>query len=180
MGGLRECGRDRSLREDRYCLPVWQLVQRVIRVLWIVIFAAAPFARAPISTAACRHSLVTSSAGPITEPALTEISGIHAGVRNPEIWWVHNDSGDRAGLRTRQHGRGARHLHVRRHPRDRLGRHRRGRRYHSGFRRDVRGRYRRQRGQSSRGRALSRDEPAVARHRSTRRSPCCPRSRPFT
>jgi hypothetical protein len=71
-------------------------VQRVIRVLWIAIFAAAPVARAPISTPTCRHSLVTSSAGPITEPALTEISGIHAGVRNPDIWWVHNDSGDSA------------------------------------------------------------------------------------
>jgi len=56
----------------------------------------APVACAPIYDATCKNKLVTSSAGPITDPALTEISGIHAGVRNPKIWWVHNDSGDTA------------------------------------------------------------------------------------
>jgi hypothetical protein len=48
----------------------------------------------PIYTNACRNLLVGSTAGPVTDPALVEISGIHAGVRNPGVWWVHNDSGD--------------------------------------------------------------------------------------
>ncbi|MEP6625085.1 MAG: hypothetical protein ABJC79_11615 [Acidimicrobiia bacterium] len=69
---------------------------RTIRAFWIAIFAAAPVACAPIYTATCQNRLVTSSAGPVTDPALNEISGIHAGVRNPGIWWVHNDSGDTA------------------------------------------------------------------------------------
>jgi hypothetical protein len=50
----------------------------------------------PVFVATCQKTLVTSSAGPITDPALTEVSGIHAGVRNPGVWWVHNDSGDTA------------------------------------------------------------------------------------
>lgn len=62
----------------------------------VVAVAVVPVACAPIYTAACQNKLVTSTAGPITDPALTEISGIHVGVRNPGIWWVHNDSGDTA------------------------------------------------------------------------------------
>ena len=50
----------------------------------------------PIYDATCNGTLVTSSAGPISDPAIVEISGIDAGVRNPGIWWVHNDSGDTA------------------------------------------------------------------------------------
>ncbi len=71
-------------------------LHRTLRAFWIAIFASVPIACAPIFNATCNHTLVTSSAGPITDPALTEISGIHAGVHNPGIWWVHNDSGDTA------------------------------------------------------------------------------------
>lgn len=46
--------------------------------------------------AAAAGKLVTSTAGPITDAALKEISGIDAGVVNPDVYWVHNDSGDSA------------------------------------------------------------------------------------
>lgn len=42
--------------------------------------------------------LIASSTGPVTDPALREISGIVAGRVNPSQWWVHNDSGDSARL----------------------------------------------------------------------------------
>ncbi|MSO86786.1 MAG: hypothetical protein EXQ71_04600 [Acidimicrobiia bacterium] len=45
-----------------------------------------------------RPGLVASSTGPVTDPALVEISGIVAGRVNPSQWWVHNDSGDSARL----------------------------------------------------------------------------------
>ncbi len=66
------------------------------RAAVVVVLAVVPVACAPIYSATCKSSLVTSSAGPVTDPALVEISGIHAGVRNPTMWWVHNDSGDTA------------------------------------------------------------------------------------
>src|SRR6476659_8499423 len=68
-------------------------VRRLVQAVAVVVV---PVACAPIYTATCQNKLVTSSAGPVTDPALTEISGIHVGVRNPGIWWVHNDSGDSA------------------------------------------------------------------------------------
>jgi hypothetical protein len=68
----------------------------VVPAVLVAAMALVPIACAPIYTATCQNELVTSSAGPITDPALTEISGIHAGVRNPGTWWVHNDSGDTA------------------------------------------------------------------------------------
>jgi hypothetical protein len=46
--------------------------------------------------AACSGHLVATSAGPITNSSLREISGIDAGVANPTLYWVHNDSGDSA------------------------------------------------------------------------------------
>jgi hypothetical protein len=46
--------------------------------------------------AACSGQLVATSAGPITNSALKEISGIDAGVANPDVYWAHNDSGDSA------------------------------------------------------------------------------------
>ncbi len=52
----------------------------------------------PVYTRACRGTLATSTTGPITNPALTEISGIVASRRQPGIWWVHNDSGDTARI----------------------------------------------------------------------------------
>src|SRR4029079_17930791 len=73
---------------------VW--VRRVVQAVVVATLAVVPTACAPIYTATCQNKLVTSSAGPITDPALTEISGIHAAVHNPGIWWVHNDSGDSA------------------------------------------------------------------------------------
>ena len=73
---------------------VW--VRRVVQAIVVASLAVVPIACSPIYYASCQNKLVTSSVGPITDPALTEISGIHAGVRNPGIWWVHNDSGDTA------------------------------------------------------------------------------------
>src|SRR5690242_12499767 len=72
------------------------LVRRVLQAVVVAAMAIVPVACAPIYVASCQNKLVTSTAGPITDPALTEISGIHTGVRNPGIWWVHNDSGDTA------------------------------------------------------------------------------------
>ncbi|WP_373198603.1 PE family protein, partial [Mycobacterium marinum] len=46
--------------------------------------------------AAAGRDLVASNAGPITNASLDEISGIESGVANPNIYWVHNDSGDTA------------------------------------------------------------------------------------
>lgn len=36
--------------------------------------------------------------GTVTERELSEISGIAASRRTPDVWWVHNDSGDRARI----------------------------------------------------------------------------------
>lgn len=46
--------------------------------------------------AACTGRLVATNAGPITNSALKEISGLDAGVASPGHYWVHNDSGDSA------------------------------------------------------------------------------------
>src|SRR3954467_8420045 len=72
------------------------LLRRVMQAVVVAALAVVPVACAPIYTASCQHTLVTSTAGPISDPAITEISGIHAGVHNPGVWWVHNDSGDTA------------------------------------------------------------------------------------
>jgi hypothetical protein len=71
-------------------------VRRVMQAVVVATLAVVPVACAPIYVASCQNKLVTTTAGPITDPALTEISGIHTGVRNPGVWWVHNDSGDTA------------------------------------------------------------------------------------
>lgn len=44
--------------------------------------------------AACANQLRPIDRGPIHDDALGEISGITAGIRNPTLYWVHNDSGD--------------------------------------------------------------------------------------
>ncbi|WP_204080078.1 hypothetical protein [Mycobacterium riyadhense] len=38
--------------------------------------------------------MVSSNGGRLTNSALHEISGIDAGIRNPNVYWVRNDSGD--------------------------------------------------------------------------------------
>lgn len=48
--------------------------------------------------AARAGDLTTSNGGTITNSALTEISGIDAGIKNPNVVWVHNDSGDSARI----------------------------------------------------------------------------------
>jgi hypothetical protein len=48
------------------------------------------------TSAACRGTLSTGFRGPVADPVLDEISGIHVGVVNPGLFWVHNDSGDTA------------------------------------------------------------------------------------
>lgn len=80
----------------RATLPAVRAVRGVVHAAIVAAIAVIPIACAPIYDATCKHTLVTSTAGPITEAALVEISGIHTGVRNPGIWWVHNDSGDTA------------------------------------------------------------------------------------
>jgi hypothetical protein len=42
----------------------------------------------------CASTLVPSTAGSVRDPALTEVSGLDAGIRSPGVWWLHNDSGD--------------------------------------------------------------------------------------
>lgn len=42
--------------------------------------------------------LTGSSGGKITDGNLNEISGIDAGINNPDVYWVHNDSGDSARI----------------------------------------------------------------------------------
>ncbi|MFD7045802.1 hypothetical protein [Rhodococcus jostii] len=49
-------------------------------------------------TAACANQLRSIDRGPIQDGALNEISAITAGVRNPGLYWVHNDSGDSARI----------------------------------------------------------------------------------
>ena len=73
-----------------------KILQALVRAGAVVTLGVLPAACAPIYNATCKNTLVTSNVGPITDPALTEISGIHAGIRNPGVWWVHNDSGDTA------------------------------------------------------------------------------------
>jgi hypothetical protein len=48
--------------------------------------------------AACANQLVPSDAGPVTDTAINETSGIEYGVLNPSIPWLHNDSGDTARI----------------------------------------------------------------------------------
>lgn len=50
----------------------------------------------PAVSAACDGVLTRIPTGPVADTALKEISGIDAGVRNPNVHWVHNDSGDSA------------------------------------------------------------------------------------
>jgi hypothetical protein len=46
--------------------------------------------------AACAGTLHVEDAGTVTSSQITEASGIAASRHNPGLWWVHNDSGDRA------------------------------------------------------------------------------------
>jgi hypothetical protein len=48
--------------------------------------------------AAAAKDLDASNAGPINDPNIKEISGIDAGIKNPNVVWVHNDSGDSARI----------------------------------------------------------------------------------
>ncbi|MEQ6325145.1 PE family protein [Mycobacterium canetti] len=48
--------------------------------------------------AARAGDLVSSNGGRITDGSLDEISGIDAGIENPNVHWVHNDSGDSARI----------------------------------------------------------------------------------
>ena len=48
--------------------------------------------------AARSGDLVSSNGGTITDSALAEISGVDAGIKNTNVVWVHNDSGDSARI----------------------------------------------------------------------------------
>ncbi|GAB2994763.1 PE family protein [Mycobacterium bourgelatii] len=51
-----------------------------------------------VTDAARDGDVRSSSGGKITNSSLDEISGIDAGIRNPNVYWVHNDSGDSARI----------------------------------------------------------------------------------
>jgi hypothetical protein len=70
----------------------------VLRALSIASIAMVAGGCSEIFKSACQNTLLSVSSEPITEPALNEISGINAGVRNPDVLWAHNDSGDSARL----------------------------------------------------------------------------------
>src|SRR6476660_5572829 len=55
-----------------------------------------PAPKPPVLEAACAHTLTASTVGTIASNALAETSGIAASRRASGVWWVHNDSGDRA------------------------------------------------------------------------------------
>ena len=55
-----------------------------------------PPPKPPVLEAACAHTLTASTVGTIASNALAETSGIAASRRASGVWWVHNDSGDRA------------------------------------------------------------------------------------
>jgi hypothetical protein len=57
---------------------------------------SSPPPKPPVLQAACAHTLSASTVGTIASNALTETSGIVASRRTSGVWWVHNDSGDRA------------------------------------------------------------------------------------
>ena len=52
----------------------------------------------PVLAAACAHTLVGSAPGILASDAIKETSGIAASRRVDNVWWVHNDSGDTAGV----------------------------------------------------------------------------------
>jgi hypothetical protein len=60
----------------------------------LIAFSAA--CHSPAALAVCTGKIVASSIGPLTDPAITEASGLAASIRNPGVLWVHNDSGDSA------------------------------------------------------------------------------------
>jgi hypothetical protein len=49
-----------------------------------------------LARASCAGTLVPEVTGTIADPDIQEASGISGGWRNPDVWWVHNDSGDSA------------------------------------------------------------------------------------
>lgn len=50
------------------------------------------------SCASCASYAMVSTLGRLRANALNEVSGIVASVRHPDVFWVHNDSGDRARI----------------------------------------------------------------------------------
>ena len=46
--------------------------------------------------ATCAGTLVGTTPGTVTAPALREVSGIATSTDQPDVLWVHNDSGDSA------------------------------------------------------------------------------------
>jgi hypothetical protein len=55
-------------------------------------------ATSPLHAGSCAKTLTTSVGGTVTNPAITEASGIVASRTQPGIYWVHNDSGDSARI----------------------------------------------------------------------------------
>jgi hypothetical protein len=70
--------------------------RRLARVGVVGALVAAAAACQPVAQVSCAGGLVVSVAGTVAEPAIPEASGIVSGWANPDVWWVHNDSGDGA------------------------------------------------------------------------------------
>jgi hypothetical protein len=72
--------------------------RRLGAALLTVAAAGAAFAacKPPVVQAACDGTLVTSTAGTLTDGELVEVSGLAASARTPGVIWAHNDSGDSA------------------------------------------------------------------------------------
>jgi hypothetical protein len=51
-----------------------------------------------LAQASCEGTLVPAVTGTIADADVSEASGISGGWLNPDVWWVHNDSGDSARL----------------------------------------------------------------------------------
>jgi hypothetical protein len=80
-----------------------QKVQRGRRLgaaLLTIAAAGAAFAacKPPVVQAACDGTLVTATAGTLTDRNLVEVSGLAASASNAGTIWAHNDSGDSARL----------------------------------------------------------------------------------
>ena len=72
--------------------------RRTSSALFVVAVGLVATSCSDVFVAACNQALIAESSGPITDPALNEISGLGAGIANPDVFWAHNDSGDSARI----------------------------------------------------------------------------------
>jgi hypothetical protein len=73
-------------------------MRRISGIVSVIAVAMVTTSCSEIFKAACKNTLARTSSGPIADPALDEISGLGVGIVNPDVFWVHNDSGDSARM----------------------------------------------------------------------------------